>query len=54
VTGDRVARPGYVAIWLEICRRSLAGIDEPPTELFPDDDDLADAIARHPAGGDAA
>jgi hypothetical protein len=49
---DRTARPDYAAVWLEICRRSLAGIDDPPTELFPDDDDdLADAIERHPAGG---
>jgi hypothetical protein len=52
---NQQAKPDYAAVWLEICRRNLAGEPEPPTQLFdPDDDDLADAIARHPAGGDAA
>jgi hypothetical protein len=53
---NQQAKPDYAAVWLEICRRSLAGLtpDDPPTQLFdPDDDDLADAIARHPAGGAA-
>jgi hypothetical protein len=53
---DRTARADYAAVWLEICRRSLAGIEpgDAPTQLFdPDDDDLADAIVRHPAGGAA-
>jgi hypothetical protein len=54
---NQQAKPDYAAVWLEICRRSLAGIGpdpDPPTQLFdPDDDDLADAIERHPAGGAA-
>jgi hypothetical protein len=50
---NQQAKPDYAAVWLEICRRSLAGIEPEPTQLFDDSDDLADAVARHPAGGAA-
>jgi hypothetical protein len=53
MTADRVARLDFVKVWLEICRRSLAGIEPEPEQLFPDDDDLADAVERHPANGTA-
>jgi hypothetical protein len=52
--GGPVAKPDYVKVMLEVCRRSLAGIEPEPEQLFDDSDDLADAIERHPSGGDAA
>lgn len=51
---EHLARQDFAAVWLEICRMSLAGIKPEPEQLFDESEDLADAVARHPAGGDAA
>jgi hypothetical protein len=55
---ERVAREDYARVHLALARWRLAHPDEEPPE--PDgpltllDDELGDAVDRHPAGGDAA